>query len=384
VIWSDDPEGMLFDSNETENDNWSLGIQYGLTFKHYKGLATDGQFFASGAPLLARSHLGDLQVLHAMAPKSGEAASATQGQILEWCEFLYGVAIGRVAETWPLSTISLGRMEDWFQGSAMTVKQLFLVGSKGSVPQRSLGALLHIIQDSFAAGHVERLPDGKVQEFHCYVGQDSSAHNAADVLHPDGIDRMPGAIKAVQACEKVLNLWKSARPWEILRAYLKDEVFALSSNPNPSSPGREFSPSPGAMATTGPRELTCSYNASGVVFNQPTSNASSQHPYSWGSVIALFPGMAPISIRHRKATGDTGEIRCLMFLSMDAEHHLVVAGEVSLYSDIKGSKHLQDARSFALLPIPRGKALETLLEIRVGKRPEEGASFRLGVSNEGD
>src|SRR5438876_120090 len=47
---------------------------------------------ATRAALLARSHFGDLQPIHAMASQDGETAAKTQKEIMMWEEFTWRVA----------------------------------------------------------------------------------------------------------------------------------------------------------------------------------------------------------------------------------------------------------------------------------------------------
>lgn len=240
VIWNDDPEGLLFDHNETETDNWSSGVEFVGKFNRYQGMATDGTMFGPSDPLLARSHFGDLQCLHAMATRDGEAAHDTRHRILLWSEFFYGVATGHIDGAKELGTIDLGQIELLFPNSHVSVRTLFLIGRVGDLRHRAMGALLHMIEDSYAKGHVQRDVRWKIQEFHSYINQDSHKHGDEDVLAAGGIDAMPGAKMAVRQCAEVLKMWKSGARWEQLRTYLEDNVFQLLPTARPASPGDEF------------------------------------------------------------------------------------------------------------------------------------------------
>jgi hypothetical protein len=73
----------------------------------------------------------------------------------------------------------------------LTIRQLFTQGigqtDDAFVKDMAFGSLLHMIQDSFAKGHVQReapkpggLVWGRIVEFHSYTHQDHSAHSKAD------------------------------------------------------------------------------------------------------------------------------------------------------------------------------------------------------------
>lgn len=241
IFWNDDPEGFFFDNNDTETDNWSNGVAFLSHFTSHKHNATNGKVFGPGAPLLARSHFGDLQCLHAMASRDGEAATTTRDAILRWTEFFYGVAIETVSGTDPLAQMETGRINEWFPESPLTIQTLLLIGQKGDVRHRAMGALLHIVQDSFAKGHVERTPAGTIMEFHSYIHQDSSKHELDDVIPPEGLKAMPEAQLAIRQCRGILELYKDSTAWATVRKHLEAQVFALSLNARPSSPGQAYS-----------------------------------------------------------------------------------------------------------------------------------------------
>ncbi len=240
IFWNDDPEGFFFDRNETQTDNWSNGIEFLSNFKSHKSDAMDGMAFGPGTPLLGRSHFGDLQCLHAMASRDGEPAMHTRDALLRWAEFFYSVGVGSVAGTETLGSVSVGQIHTWFPASPISVRTLLLVGQQGNVRQRAIGALLHIIQDSFAKGHVERNMTGSIMEFHSYVHQDSSKHAQDDVVAPGGIEAMPEVQRAIHRCRAVLDLWKTASPWTLVRAHLETHVFALAPDARPASAGQAY------------------------------------------------------------------------------------------------------------------------------------------------
>lgn len=233
VIWNDDPEGMLFDNNKSETDNWSDGIKFLLQFNASKKSARDGTFFGPGTSLLARSHFGDLQCLHAMASRDGEAPESTRQFILEWAELLYLIALGRIKKDAPIGEVA----SRWFPRVRKSVNALFLIGQRGNIRQRAMGSLLHMVQDSYASGHVQRNKKWEISEFHSYVNQNSEIHKRGDVMAKGGLSKMPGAQQAIVACSQVLTHWKKSHAWSTLKPFLEDTVFKLSLNAKSAGPG---------------------------------------------------------------------------------------------------------------------------------------------------
>ncbi len=184
------------------------GREFLLRFKRFEKGASQGAIYSNGSPLLARSHFGDLQCFHSMASKNGESVHETLSHILEWSEFLYRVSIGNIDPELTIGAISIGRMHEWFPGEAKEIKSIFLVGRMGDVRKRAIGALMHIIQDSFSASHVERSAAREIVEFHSYIGQDHQKHKEHDILIDGGIDKMPNALEAAELCRKALMYWQ--------------------------------------------------------------------------------------------------------------------------------------------------------------------------------
>ena len=97
----------------------------------------------------------------------------------------------------------------------LTVKELFGWG-KGdyvAIRQRAVGALFHMIQDSYPHGHVERNSGGEITEFHAYGAQVEHKHGEYDFLggswHEDlgdGLKKTHGALTAIDACAAMLQM----------------------------------------------------------------------------------------------------------------------------------------------------------------------------------
>jgi hypothetical protein len=199
--------------------------------------ATPGKRFdqASGIVLPLRSHFGDLQFLHSMASGDGEDPAGTREKILGWAEFTWGVVVGEVPlETW-LNDVPQPTLNQAFAGSGWRIQDLFALGDPSLRPQIgdvAFGSLLHAIEDSFAAGHVERLepsagalcPEssyrapGPVVEFHSYGGQKSSNHAAADTREAFVNNRL--APDVVDVGRVLVSLRKHGAKWGEVKKYL--------------------------------------------------------------------------------------------------------------------------------------------------------------------
>jgi hypothetical protein len=251
VIWNDDPEGQFFDDNTTRTDDFASGIPWGLKFKVAERNAEKGRSYGPKDDLLPRSHFGDLQFLHGMGSRDGEAAAVTQGHVMLWAEFTYKVAIGDIAGTTKVDSVPVAGIPELFPKlGGQTVRQLFAINQIGNVRQRAAGSLLHTIQDSYASGHVQREKldggrKGNIVAFQSYTHQDHGKHGHDDAFHGSGSDvqklrSVPGALDAVDKSAQVLKFIAEKRPWEDVELYLKMEVFGLVPHPLESGPGDQY------------------------------------------------------------------------------------------------------------------------------------------------
>jgi hypothetical protein len=179
--------------------------------------------------LLCNSHFGDMQFLHAQATRLGEPAADTHYRITQWAEFLYRIASGTLTDeqldmqycehfanrddsfhrallpsptstpcetqndpAWTLTTLFTMRCSDPFTSLRCTEERRRSRHDKTRI--YATGALLHLIQDSFAQGHCVRgtctWDDGEVLAkveclpiamFTSYRAQDSGRHTEADM-----------------------------------------------------------------------------------------------------------------------------------------------------------------------------------------------------------
>jgi hypothetical protein len=267
--WNDDPVFMLTAGEAASlpcktKDTVSFVTQtrcwVGLFRDAEKKAAANPAFFKNpnNGSYLARSHFGDLQFLHAMASEDGELASDTKARILMWAQFTWGVIEGKYRLDTPLRDIPIDGWKSHFS-NGHTVQDLFTLGRpwlRPHVKVMALGSLMHLIQDSFASGHVDRDEPvygqtcldgtqpmfGRVHEFHSYTKQDHAKHKESDnngsarkhvqLNDPDVID----------AGKRVRQLFDKQAAWPQMERFLSECVFTLKDEGQPASAGGNYLP----------------------------------------------------------------------------------------------------------------------------------------------
>lgn len=191
---------------------------------------------ASQSALPLRSHFGDLQFIHSMASANGEDPTETRKKILSWAEFTWGVINGDYTlGTW-LKDVKLPVIEQFFGTSGWRVQELFTLGDpslRAHLGDVAFGSLLHMVEDSFAAGHVNRLEPvlgekcansqhrapGPIQEFHSYTHQDSDKHAEADSRNAFVNNRLTPDV--VDVGRTLVALRKASAAWSEVGPYLE-------------------------------------------------------------------------------------------------------------------------------------------------------------------
>jgi len=247
VFWNDDPCAQLFAENQFMPLDPSFGVAWYLDFSTAgKDKNPTKDFKYLSCPLLGRSHFGDLQFLHGMADHDGVKPTETANRLLGWANVMYRVAIGEIDVSGPLSDDStaktlLGEI------SSQSPMSLLRSSSKQETRERALGSLLHMIQDTYAHGHVKRLKisdneDGSIVMFLSYINQKSSKHAVDDKWRNGNTDlertlAIPGAWQALKACTKIAELYKTKAAWVDVETYLKDGPLLVSEKAVDSGPG---------------------------------------------------------------------------------------------------------------------------------------------------
>jgi hypothetical protein len=137
------------------------------------------------------------------------------------------------------------------------VRDLFIQGTpllERKVDQVALGSLLHLVQDSFADGHVDRespvtgkvcsllgqtvSAPGRIRQFHAYGTQDHDAHARADSI--EAKDRhLLATPDVVDIGRPIVAAFDERATWDAVRPYFEC-VFELSERATPSSAGENF------------------------------------------------------------------------------------------------------------------------------------------------
>lgn len=261
VRWPDDPQRKLRRGRGAAN---FLTAIFSYCRRYVDRQSTVGEM-----GLLCASHFGSMQFLHAMASSSGEPTEETRDKALEWARFAYDFARGAIADnaelcvalaSYPKIRGALVGSDDSFicKGNKRfpprTVGQQFgftcvkmlssgRCGVRTSVAVRrraALGAIFHLIQDSYAQGHVQRgscgpRPDSPrptirvapVERFLGYAEQDRGAHSASD-RWPQTAVADPTMDHPVVAGARVLEMFAQGKPSKDLVEYLGARVLRLA------------------------------------------------------------------------------------------------------------------------------------------------------------
>lgn len=267
VMWPDDPLHKV--------QAWHLaGItQFIVGMKRSCERRSNPSVTVAEVGLQCASHFGSLQFLHSMASRENETGQETLLKILEWASFLFQFAKGTIADDAPLcETLKsyggigehLGPTDTFIckpdaRGHVRTVGELFGFSCNLSpyrceqtgTPRRhrisAIGALLHLIQDSYSQSHAQRGPcevvDGRVvsrissqpiSQFYSYGTQDSHKHAEADKWPwPDFGGELPRGVTGVSdhpvlAGARILRLLEQTDSTvAVLRSYLADHVYGL-------------------------------------------------------------------------------------------------------------------------------------------------------------
>jgi hypothetical protein len=241
ALWNDDPEGF---AESGDGD---------IAAKLFAAEA-DGATFGPGDSLFARGHFGDLQSIHAMACVEHEPADTTLRAMLAWCELMHGIACGTTTGEVPLDEVPVTAVAERFAGRpAPTVAGLLRTDEAAGLRARATGSLLHVVQDSFASAHVERVElggarRGPIVGFLWYGGQDPALHAQADAFPgEDGLDNLHtvgGALDGLDHSVAVLELLADSAGWEALERLLRADVLPLAADVRPATAGAAFARTP--------------------------------------------------------------------------------------------------------------------------------------------
>lgn len=266
--WNDDPNHLAYARLLVP-----AAVQY-LEMKETARRVRTAGFDAAGRRtrnLLFRSHYGDLQFLHGMATADHESPAASRQKILDWLEFTYGVATGAVAPATLLRDLDHPVALLFDDRRHPTVGALFRNRRSMAhlpVDQLALGSMLHLIQDSFAAGHAHRVqapspmcPAGRVAQFHSYLHQAGRDHLVEDKRQAYRFDSSRSASNPVDASARIILMARDRADWSaVVEPYLRRNLFCLEGDAAPGGPGRFGPPVQIATERRRPAPVALSYN----------------------------------------------------------------------------------------------------------------------------
>lgn len=202
--------------------------------------------------IMYRSHFGDLQFLHAMGSRDGETAGETRRRILMWAEFTWSVATGIQDSKALLKNVKTKGFADFFPKSGQSIFDLFALGNtslRRGIRDVAFGSLLHLVEDSFAYGHVERSAPvrgktclgppyphpGTIRSFRSYTNQNHKVHG-----HYDSRESFQAALSnspnVIDVGKVLLGMYDRKEPWETVDAYLQC-LFDIEDENAPASAG---------------------------------------------------------------------------------------------------------------------------------------------------
>lgn len=263
VRWNDDPpfrmspqqaRGIKCNTRETIRFETQPSCWVGLFMDANSG-AAKGRKYGPGDAMLYRSHFGDLQYLHAMAASNGEPASDTKARLMGWFEFTWRASLGEYTLETRLKDIDNPTLRTAFGRTEWRLLDLYTLGASGGLRRHThdvaFGSLLHTLQDSYAAGHVDReeasglkrcvlqgvsvSAPGNILAFHAYNQQDHDKHAESDSraafmrgFQNEGNVVDVGRVLVMARDQKV--------PWESMVPFF-DCLFILQSPDAPAGPG---------------------------------------------------------------------------------------------------------------------------------------------------
>ena len=232
-------------------------------FLYGEKVASRGQLKnIKSAPLLIRSHFGDMQFLHSMSSYDGESPAEARSKIMIWSEFTWRIASREFPVSMPLKNVPVEGIPDLFSNKGWSIQDLFALGNPyvrkpNSMADYAFGSLLHIVADSFANSHTERAPSngtdkcvstklphampGKIVEFHSYVMQDSSKHAKEDSRESFLSQMSPQDQKAtlIEVGRTLNDYFERRASWDEVKPYIEC-VFTLDTNARPGSAGEKY------------------------------------------------------------------------------------------------------------------------------------------------
>ncbi|AVP97532.1 hypothetical protein C7S18_10135 [Ahniella affigens] len=265
VRWNDDPPFRL---NASEAGGTRCKTQFTVRFQTQpycwyqlftdaeKKAAAGKRFDGRNSNLLYRTHFGDLQFLHAMA-SDGDSPQKTRESMIGWTKFNWLIIEGTYTRDTELDEVDFAPLNQVFSKSGWIVQDLYALGApklRREIKDIAFGSILHMLQDSFAEGHLDRQSPksttkcslngntyagpGFIMEFHSYPAQNHSLHAAADksAAMTAHLQEEPNVVDFGKALR---TAYESSTAWENVQPFFEC-VFALHPNVRQPSAGGGF------------------------------------------------------------------------------------------------------------------------------------------------
>jgi hypothetical protein len=270
VRWNDDPP-FRFEKGNGEFSGCEAGSTIRLVtfplcwanvFKDGETQARNGKMLNSKtAPMLTRSHFGDLQYLHSMASQDNVEPVIIRNQILAWAEFSWRIAMGEFPIGTTVKDVPIPGVAEGFSTKGWSIQDLFALGnphvrSPVVMSKLAYGTLLHVIEDSFAEGHVERasstdgvetcagttakhLSPARIIEFHSYGKQDAGKHGSADSRLAFSTAWAAQRPNVIDIGRELNEYYLRRAPWTEVKPFIEC-IFALHPDARKSSAGSRY------------------------------------------------------------------------------------------------------------------------------------------------
>ncbi len=248
VWWNDDPDHFAYANALLP------GVFRYVEMKEMakRARASGGRYKDSRSNrMLYRSHYGDMAFLHAMATAELETPLATQQKIIHWMNFAYQVATAQIAPDTELGQLDHPVGGLFSKQPRMTVDTLFKRKRRMAhlpVSELALGSMLHVVQDSFAAGHTKRVhigsgrcARGRVSQFYSNLRQVSSRHLAEDsraALVQSISEASTHVQNSIEASAQILLFARARADWvTVVEPYLRETLFCVDETTQVAGPG---------------------------------------------------------------------------------------------------------------------------------------------------
>ena len=156
-----------------------------------------------------------------------------------------------------LRDVKIEGFSEHFGKTEWNVQDLFTLGNvalRRNIDEVAFGSLLHVVEDSFAAGHVERaepiygkqcdgsgalFKPGSIVQFHAYGNQDTDLHAQADSSAALNYSRATSQGGVIEVGRNLVAMLDKNSPWDSVKPYLEC-VFELKDRATPASAGSAF------------------------------------------------------------------------------------------------------------------------------------------------